>query len=143
MPQKGPSKALVCTHSSFFFITGPNLQNLFISYCVLRDKIIVLKVPSQRHYTEYVFTFPTWVKVKVPPRTDHEGPEREQMYSSNLPSTSAQDWGWVVHVMPRRFYPKEKPVTHCIGGRVGPRVGLDGCGKPRPHRYSIPGRCSP
>ena len=30
-------------------------------------------------------------KGKVHPRTGHEGPEREQMYSSTLPSTSALD----------------------------------------------------
>jgi hypothetical protein len=29
--------------------------------------------------------------------------------------------------------------THCIGGWVGPNVGLDRCGKSRPHRDSIPG----
>ena len=25
--------------------------------------------------------------------------------------------------------PQERPGTHCIGGWVGPRDGLDGCGK--------------
>ena len=30
-------------------------------------------------------------KVEVHPRTGHEGPEGEQMYSSTLPSTSALD----------------------------------------------------
>ena len=29
--------------------------------------------------------------------------------------------------------------THCIGGWVGPRAGLDGYGKARPHWDSIPG----
>ena len=32
----------------------------------------------------------------------------------------------------RPFYPRERPGTHCIGGWVGPRAGLDGCGKSRP-----------
>jgi len=27
--------------------------------------------------------------------------------------------------------PRERPVTHCIGGWVGPRAVLDGCGKLR------------
>ena len=35
------------------------------------------------------------------------------------------------------------PGTHCIGGWVGPRVGLNGCGKSRPHWDSIPGPSSP
>jgi hypothetical protein len=36
-------------------------------------------------------------------------------------------WGLVVSVTPRpRFYPRGKaPGTHCTGGWVGPRAGLD------------------
>ena len=37
--------------------------------------------------------------------------------------------GWVANTTPR-----ERPGTHCIGGWVGPRAGLDGCGKSRIHR---------
>jgi hypothetical protein len=33
---------------------------------------------------------------------------------------------------PAAFYPRETPATHCTGGWVGPRVGLDRCGKSRP-----------
>ena len=40
--------------------------------------------------------------------------------------------GWVVNATPRRLYPRERPGTHCIGGWVGPKVGLDGCEKSRP-----------
>jgi hypothetical protein len=32
----------------------------------------------------------------------------------------------------RSFSPGERPVTHCTGGWVGTRVGLDRCGKSRP-----------
>jgi hypothetical protein len=42
---------------------------------------------------------------------------------------------------PGRFlppYPRERPDTHCAGGWVGPRTGLDRCGKSRPHQGSIP-----
>jgi hypothetical protein len=28
----------------------------------------------------------------------------------------------------------KRPGTHCIGGQVGSEVGLDWCGKSRPHR---------
>ena len=38
--------------------------------------------------------------------------------------------GWVV-VTPRPLYLREWPGTHCIGGWVGPRAGLDGCEKSR------------
>ena len=41
------------------------------------------------------------------------------------------------------LYPQERLGTHCIGGWVGPRTGLDRCGKSRPHRDSIPGPSSP
>ena len=40
--------------------------------------------------------------------------------------------GWVVNATSRHFHPREKPGTHCIGGWVSPRVGLDGCGKSHP-----------
>ena len=39
---------------------------------------------------------------------------------------------WVVSTTPQPLYPRERPGTHCIGGWVGPRAGLDGCGKSRP-----------
>jgi len=38
--------------------------------------------------------------------------------------------GWGVSVTPRSlFTPQEKPSTHYTGGLVGPRAGLDRCGK--------------
>ena len=49
--------------------------------------------------------------------------------------------GWGVSVTHRPLFTPptpERPGTHCIGGWVGPRAGLDGCGKSRPHRDSIP-----
>ena len=39
---------------------------------------------------------------------------------------------------PVALYPQERPGTHCTGGWVGRRSGLDRCGKSRPHRDSIP-----
>ena len=33
---------------------------------------------------------------------------------------------------PATLYPRVRPGTHFIGGWVGPRAGLDQCGKPRP-----------
>jgi hypothetical protein len=40
--------------------------------------------------------------------------------------------GWVVSTTPRPLYPRERPGTHCTGGWVGLRVGLDVCEKSRP-----------
>jgi hypothetical protein len=45
---------------------------------------------------------------------------------------------------PASLLPGKRPGTYCIGGWVGPRAGLDGFGKSRPHRVSIPrpfGKC--
>ena len=33
---------------------------------------------------------------------------------------------------PAALPPVKRPVTHCIGACVGPKVALDGCGKSRP-----------
>ena len=49
-------------------------------------------------------------KDKGHPRTGHEGPEGEQMYSSTLPSTSALDWGGWSALRPGRFTPGKEPI---------------------------------
>ena len=38
--------------------------------------------------------------------------------------------------------PVNKPAIHRTGYRVGPRARLDGCGKYRPHLYSVTGPSS-
>ena len=40
--------------------------------------------------------------------------------------------GWVFSTTPRPLYLQERPSTHCIGGVVGPRTGLDSWEKSRP-----------
>jgi len=56
-----------------------------------------------------------------------------------LSLTSALDGGGWSTPRPGRFTPLERPGTHCTRGWVGPRAGLDRCGKSRPpHRDSIP-----
>jgi hypothetical protein len=37
--------------------------------------------------------------------------------------------GWMVNATPPPLYPQVRPGTHCVGGCVGPRAGLDWCGK--------------
>ena len=44
---------------------------------------------------------------------------------------------------PAALYPRERPGTHCTGGWVGPRAGLDRCGKSCTYQDSIPGPSSP
>ena len=69
-------------------------------------------------------------KGKVHPRTGHEVSEGEwrEVYRYSFFNLGA-GWGWVVNAMPRLLYLRERPGTHCIGGWVGSRAGLDGCGK--------------
>jgi hypothetical protein len=67
-------------------------------------------------------------KVKVHPRTSHKGPEGEERYSSNLSLTLALDGGRWSAPRPGRFNPRKRPGTHCTGGWVSPRAGLDRCG---------------
>jgi hypothetical protein len=40
--------------------------------------------------------------------------------------------GWVINATPRPLYPRERSGTHCTAGRVGPKAGLERCGKSRP-----------
>jgi hypothetical protein len=40
--------------------------------------------------------------------------------------------GWVVNATPRPLYPQQRPGTHCIGGWVGRRTGLNGFGNSFP-----------
>ena len=56
------------------------------------------------------FFYLTSGKGKGLPRTDHEDPEGEQMYSSTLPSTSALDGGGWSTPRPGRFTPGKDPV---------------------------------
>jgi hypothetical protein len=83
------------------------------------------------------------LKVKVQPITDHKGPEVEKKYSCTLSLTAALDGYWWSTPRPGRFTPGQRPSTHFTLGWVGPRAGLEGCGKSRPYRNSIPGPSSP
>jgi hypothetical protein len=54
------------------------------------------------------------------------------MYSSTVALTSALEVVGVQRRASAPFTPGKDPVTHCLGGWLGPRPGLDGCGKSRP-----------
>jgi len=62
-------------------------------------------------------------------RTEYEGPNGKERYSSTLSLTSALEGG--VCLKPRfgRFTPGKKPGTPRIGDCMDPRAGLDECGK--------------
>ena len=62
------------------------------------------------------------------------------MCSSTLSLTMDVDWVVGQRHAPATLLPGKRPGTHCTGGWVGPRAGLDGCGKSLPQRDSIPGQ---
>jgi hypothetical protein len=82
-------------------------------------------------------------KGKFHPITGQEDADGEYRYSSTLSLTSALDGRWVVNATSQSLYPRERTGTDCIGGWVGPRAGLEGCGKFRPYRDSNPVPSSP
>jgi hypothetical protein len=77
-------------------------------------------------------------KGKVHPATGHEGPEGEERYSCTLSLTSALDGRRVINATPQPLYPRGSYPVHCRGGRVGPRAGVDRCGKSRPQQELEP-----
>ena len=87
--------------------------------------------------------YPRKGKGKAHPRTGHEGPEGESRYSSTLSLTLALDGVGGQRHAPAALPRRKRPGTPCIEGWVGPRAGLNGCGKSRPQRDSIPGPSSP
>ena len=82
-------------------------------------------------------------KVKVPPLKATKALRVDRGIALPFLRLRHWRWGWVVSTTPWPLYPRERPYNHCTGGWVGPRVGLNGCGKSRPHRDSIPGPSSP
>jgi len=95
-------------------------------------------------YVHYLcLNFSVKVNVKVSPCSRPHGSRggvEVHLYSF---MTSALDGGGWYSSLPGRLYPRKKTGTHCTGGWVGPRAGLERCGKSRSQRYSIPGPSSP
>jgi hypothetical protein len=60
-------------------------------------------------------------KVKVRQRTGHEDPVGDYSFIS-----LCARWGLVVIATYRPLYLRERPGTHCTGGWVGTKAGLDG-----------------
>jgi hypothetical protein len=83
------------------------------------------------------------VKVKVTLEQDTKAQLGSRGIALHFIPNLGTRWGWVVSAMLWPLYPQERPSTHCTGGWVGLRTGLDRCGKSRPHRDSITGPSSP
>jgi hypothetical protein len=79
----------------------------------------------------------------VHPITGHEDLQGQYRFSSTLSLTSVLDG-----VGGQRHAPADLPIgmipgTDCVGGWVGPSPCLDGYGKSRPHRETIPEPSNP
>jgi hypothetical protein len=108
------------THNNWQQYALPTLQHLLI--------LTMLYIRS-----------PQTSKGKGHPTTGHQGPSGIFTLTLNLGARR----GWVVSTTPRPLYPRKRPGTHCTGGWVGPRAGLDVCETSRPHLNSSPGPSSP
>jgi len=88
---------------------------------------------------------PLWLKhvIKVHPRIGNEGPGGRGVRGIVLSFFNlGARWGWVVNATPRPLYPG-KDRCPLYKSLVGPRAGLDRCGKSRLQWDSIPGPSSP
>ena len=105
------------------------------------------KVPHQSYRLQRKLELPFWkVKVKVTlvqalrlctGRTAHRGSRGIALPFHDHGTRR----GWGVSVTPRPlFTPGERPGTHCTGGWVGLRAGLDTCGKLAPTGIRSPDR---
>jgi hypothetical protein len=77
-----------------------------------------------RRWRQFRDTVSSHQKAKTCPTTRHEGGWVENRYSPKLVLILelGTRWGWLVSVTPR---PRFSPGTHCTGGWVGPRTGVD------------------
>jgi hypothetical protein len=103
---------------------------------------VTKELQSQLRYSSTVFSPQLLaeykVKVKVP-LTHPKGPEGGRgiaLLSHDLGARRGQ----LVSVTPRPLYPRERRGTHCTGGWVSPRAGLDVCEKSGPNRIRSPDR---
>jgi len=75
---------------------------------------------------------------KVHYRTDPASPEWENRYSSTISLTSALDRDGCQRYAPDNLLLETKHGTQFAGGWVVPRATLEGFGKTRPYRDTIP-----
>jgi hypothetical protein len=83
-------------------------------------------------------------KTSFAPKWNHNNCKKVKVKSSpwnrpRKPRSRGTRREWVFNATLRPLYPWECFGTYCIGGWVGPRASLDGRGKSRLYRGSIPG----
>jgi hypothetical protein len=59
------------------------------------------------------------------------------IFSLNIIPHVTLEGGGVANSTPQPVYTWERPGTHCTGGSVSPRAGMDGCGKSHSYQKLI------
>jgi hypothetical protein len=93
---------------------------------------IALKCPFLFYLYCYSAYFTSLYSIKVKVKVTTEEATKAQRCSSTLSLTSALDGVGGQRHAPAALPLGKRPGTHCVGGWVGPKVGVDGCGKSRP-----------
>jgi hypothetical protein len=109
-------------------------------YSPVSPSVLLPCVTVCHHISTGVYIHPTahsWFLLRFPWSQSTHTPRdhfRLKVYLYSFFNLGA-GWGWVVNATPRPLYPRERnPVPTVLGGWMGPRDGLDGCGKSRPHQ---------
>jgi hypothetical protein len=109
---------------SYFISSSSSYSNPNLGQgCLFRSQLSYRLVVSYVVFQVVVFLLDD----KSSPITHHGGAWRDRRYSSYSFTTSALDGGeWLASRPGRALPPGERtPGTHCTGGWVGPRVGLE------------------
>ena len=116
------------------------LENWVIfEFCTIFIELVELLVPIFVMEIEVRMKDILKVKLKVPPIQATKALRAGRGIALPNLRPRHRRGGWGVSATSRPLYPPEGLGTHCTGGWVGPRAGLDGCGKSRPHWDLIPG----
>ena len=105
-----------------------NAYKIYVGIQMTRDIRNIQGKKNRKHlYASFEALLDVSSKGKVSRRLrkPREGVE-EQLYSVFNLSARMRS---VVKATPRPLYPRERSGTHCKGGWVGPRAGLEGCEK--------------
>ena len=107
-----------------------NVVHVFINPIHSLKKIIIISLYNVNDWFYITERLSESCPVKVKVQFTLEQATKVQRGSRGIAPLFLLGGGWSTR-RPGRFTPRERPDTHCTGGWVGPRAGLDGCGKSR------------
>jgi hypothetical protein len=100
-----------------------HIQDVHLKYLPVLNQC---PLPSETDSELSLLSYRNIIQLKLSHYTPRRRLGGEEVYLLHILDLGTR-WGWVVSVTPRpRFSPGERtPGTHCTGGWVGPRAGLD------------------